>query len=72
MNARFGRPAASLKAHPNDYPKLDEKNIMPERQLAQMLASALLDPTSSLPMDSKTLHDRVRVYVPVCVRTCAR
>ncbi len=59
MNSRFGRTVTDLRADPEDYPRLDESKAMWERQLAQMLACALLDPGSLLPVDSKTLHERV-------------
>ena len=59
MNARFGLPVTALRAHPQDYPPLDESKHSQERLLAQLLACALLDPTSLLPVDSKTLHERV-------------
>eukprot|EP00983_Pelagomonas_calceolata_P126207 1161282-Pelagomonas_calceolata.AAC.8 len=62
MNARFGRPTTSLRAHPMDCPGLDETKQLWERQLAQLLALQLLQPSCLLPIDSKTLHDRVRVH----------
>ncbi|KAJ9522259.1 hypothetical protein QJQ45_008086 [Haematococcus lacustris] len=51
-----GRP---VRAHPDQYPPLDESKMTWETQIAQLLAMALLEPNTLLPLDLMTLHKRL-------------
>lgn len=48
-----------LRAHPDQYAPLDSSKVQLELVVARMLATFLLDPTTTLPMEVDALHRRV-------------